>query len=270
MNLTQKQTQRISKYLRDIDLQLGSLSDSAREAARARLRSRLQSELSQFRDTNPEDHEIDAILSSCGTPARVAAELLGKYGGLDSLVLSTDRRLLGVCAGISRRLGADVRWIRLMAFVLGIFTGPLALLVYLGFYWYLYISTEDAAVPQIERRRLLRMILGTLGGVVALYAGSSLLDVLIVTAYTRYSGYSAGSLNHWRWLNDYGLDMFFWAVALLLPIAALSGLPLADEWDATGKKLTQAGIALYAAAICFGLAVILVGVIVNIVKGITV
>ena len=266
MDLTQKQSQRIAKYLRDIDLQLGTLSDKAREAARTRLRSRIETDLRQFQNRNPEDHEIEAILAACGTTSRVAAELLGKHGGMDALALSPERTWLGVCAGAARRFDMDVRVVRAMAIALGVFTGPFALMVYLGFYLNLYWASEDEEVPRIDRARLLRTTLGTFGGIVALYVGSGALQALLIAAFTRFTEHTRETLASYLWLDAHGSSMFFWALVTLMPIATLSGLPLPDGWDKTGRSLSRAGIALYAVAICFGIAAIMAGVIIQLVK----
>jgi len=52
----------------------------------------------------------------------------------------------------------------------------------------------------------------------------------------------------------------------LTPIAALAGLPLPDGWNKTGKTIVQAGIAIYAVAICFGIASLIAGILIQIVK----
>jgi phage shock protein PspC (stress-responsive transcriptional regulator) len=266
VNLTQKQNQRIAKYLRDIDLQLGTLSDKARDAARARLRARIETELRQFQNRDPEDHEIEAILASCGTTSRVAAELLGKHGGMDALALSTERKWLGVCAGVARRFDMDVRIVRAVAVAFGVVTGPFSLMGYLALYLNLYLASEDDTIPRVDRAHFLRMLLGALGGVMALYIGSGVVQVLVFGAYTKFSPHTRDSLADWNGLAAHSSSMFFWSVITLLPMAALAGLPLPDGWDKTAKKLVQAGIALYAVAICFGIASLLAGIIIQLVR----
>ncbi|MBI5095811.1 MAG: PspC domain-containing protein [Candidatus Hydrogenedentes bacterium] len=189
---------------------------------------------------------------------------------MDTLALSPDRCWLGVCGGVARRFDMDTRTIRAMAVVLGLLTGPLALLAYLGLYINLYVGTEDESVPTIDRARFVRLTLGTLGGLMALYAGSSVLDALICSAYAKFAAHAPESLGSWRWLNRQGSGLFFWSLILLLPIAALAGLPLANGWERTGKKIVQAGVALYAMIICLGIASVVVGVLLQFVKDFTI
>ncbi len=58
----------------------------------------------------------------------------------------------------------------------------------------------------------------------------------------------------------------FWALALTLPLAVLSALPLANAWDYTLKRLVQALLALYGLILCFGIASFLVGIILDVVS----
>ena len=49
-------------------------------------------------------------------------------------------------------------------------------------------------------------------------------------------------------------------------LAFLGGLPAANNWDKTLRKVSQAILALYAVAVCFGIASTLTGIILQFVE----
>jgi hypothetical protein len=63
----------------------------------------------------------------------------------------------------------------------------------------------------------------------------------------------------WAWLAWRGDSLFTWALLLALPVAALSALPVPAAWAATLRKVAWALVAVYAVALCFGLACYFVG-----------
>ena len=74
-----------------------------------------------------------------------------------------------------------------------------------------------------------------------------------------------------RWLDLYIIvtptafpdapPLGLWEIAP--PLAVLGGLPMAHRWDATWMRIVQAGLALYAAFVSFGLASYWVGIILH-------
>jgi len=57
--------------------------------------------------------------------------------------------------------------------------------------------------------------------------------------------------------------LFFWTLFFLLPLAVLAGLPVPSPWRNTLRKLFEAGLALYAAALCFGAGCAVAGTVLN-------
>jgi hypothetical protein len=67
----------------------------------------------------------------------------------------------------------------------------------------------------------------------------------------------------WGWLPDWRGYFLFWALMYCLPVRAVAALPVTANWDATLRKTADAGMALYAVVLCFGVASALTGAIVR-------
>jgi len=269
MNLTQKQELLVARYLNAVGAELGDVSDAVRDRVLARLKARILGALQGSGDSTLRDEQVADVLAGLGSPARAAVELLHRKGGAGGLVLSTDDRVwLGVCGGLAEYLGTETRAVRLVAVLAGV-TGPLALLAYLGVYAEMYFASEGLNVPRVDKARLAKYALGTLAAAVAFHAATRIVVAMATALYLRLAQQDLlPVLGQWNWLEREASFMLFLVLALLLPIAALSGLPLAGQWDRTGKRVVQAGLALYALMLSFGIASFLVGLILDAVQNV--
>lgn len=272
MELTHRQERLIARYLNDVGDEVGDVSDALRERLLRRLKLRIYRQLRECGHSSVQDEDVDSVLARLGNPAGVAMELLHAKGGAAGLVLSADdRRWLGVCGGLAEYLGVESGTVRLIAVVLGLcipgISGPIVLAAYLILYFEMYFASTGLDVPRIDKARVASYTLGTLAAAVAFDIGARLVLAGSAKAYVRLMEAEAlPLLGRWDWLRYEAPFLLFCVLALLTPIAVLSGLPLANKWDQTGKRVVQAGLALYALILSFGIASFLVGLIVHAVE----
>ncbi len=266
MQFTQKQERQIAVFLRTAGERFNRLPPKARDLLVLRLKGRIQSEFKHF-TRPPHDEEVDAVLTRCAAAANAEAAKLTKEGASEGMALSADGRVwLGVCGGIAERFGWDARLVRLVAFVLGLVTGPLAIMAYLAAYLEMYLTSEDENLPAVDKARLVAFPLGILAATIAFHVGTKLLVSLLHRLYTAVMAQELAPLEKWNWLEENGASLFVWALMFLLPLSVLAALPLANDWDKTLKRVIQAGLALYALALSCGLAAAVVGIILQIVE----
>lgn len=178
---------------------------------------------------------------------------------------SEDRRWLGVCLDVAQRLSIEPFVLRLGFVLLGIVTGPVALIVYLGIYFGLYLFSKDRDRPFVNGLKLLKTLVGTVATALALYGATRGLMALGLVFYERFMG-KAPILEQWNWLEISQNTFLFCTLFLLTPIAILSALPVPNAWDYTGKKIVQAGLAVYAVLLSLGIASFVVGIILLLVE----
>jgi phage shock protein PspC (stress-responsive transcriptional regulator) len=267
--LTGKQQLLIQRYLRDVEEQLASLPDKRRRQVIEETKIRIEQELSRFVRTPLQDHDVQAILKRCGSPTSVAAPVLGKAPRPGRWALGPeDRRWLGVCKGLANGLQADAQLVRLGAILLGLITGPLAIIAYLAAYFALYPFSDPDMAPRIQKGKLLRAVTGPVAIALLLFGITKTLIALARYGRQRFLEMPTGSdLGTWDWLEAHNGVLLSWALFVLIPLAGLSGLPMSNDWGSTMKKVVQAGLAIYAVALCFGLACLLTGIILHVVKG---
>ncbi len=158
--------------------------------------------------------------------------------------------------------------VRAVAVLAGV-TGPLAILGYIGLYAFFQVTGPRPLTPPVDKMRLAVRTGGAFIAVVALNALTRYAVDLVFYGHEQFLKRSVPGLGEWGWLPIRGDELFFWALVICVPLAALSGLPLARHWDHSLKRVWQAGLALYAMALSFGLAAIIVGIILDIVKDFT-
>ena len=271
MKLTQKQEWIVARYLRAVSEALGDVSDEGRERAVAQVKNRVNREIRQLTKSPLGDGDIVAVLQAMGAPADVAREYLDKHGPATGLVLSTDNRVwLGVCAGVAQHFGFSRGWVRLAAVLLGV-TGPIALIIYLTVYIEMYTVSRGSSIgdriPRVNWLRVVSHLVGATVAAVAIHAAARLVPRLVEMAYLRILPDNAlPAPGQWGWLELNAPSMLFFALMLALPIGALAALPAANQWDRTGKLLMQAVLALYALAVCFGIACQVVSIILDAVQ----
>jgi len=258
MKLTQKQEWLVARYVRAFTNELADMPDASRENAVSQLKNRIEKELEQF--DSFEDEAVLNLLKRIGHPTELAAEVKDKPVGTYSLTLATDDRVwLGVCAGLARYLEMPVSQIRWMALALGV-TGPIALTIYLILYFVMYIMSRPDA-PMISPKRLAIGLLGTIAILAALNVAANMVCLGVEKAFLFGVKRPLPELAQWGWLAIHKNTIVFWAFFTLVPMGVFSSLPAANDWDATAKRLVQAGISIYAVILCAGLASLLVGAI---------
>ncbi len=166
---------------------------------------------------------------------------------------------LGVCQQLSGRTGLDVWFLRTAFLVLGV-TGPVALGGYVVVYAALYATSTPGTFPRPDPWRVIRRFAGTLLTALALYGAALALFAVAREAVPRFLG-KPFELGQWAWLGPRMDEYLTWLLALTIPIAIMSGLPMANDWDRTAKRLAQAGLAVYATVLSFGIASLAVGII---------
>ncbi len=168
---------------------------------------------------------------------------------------------LGVCGRLAQDLGWPTWALRTLIFFLGLTTGPAALVVYMVVYFWLLTSARIYPTPPLHPlRMILRPILTTLAAVL-IHLGAVYAIKGIYFIHEAYLKRPAPDLSEWAWFEAEAGRMLFWTLVVLLPTALLSALPLANSWDYSLKRFTQAGVALYAVLCSFGLASFITGII---------
>jgi len=267
MMLTQRQEMMIAQYLREIADGMGDVSDDTRERVVRRTKNRIFGELRKGSGVVA-DEEIEAVLARLDAPEGEASQLEQKSGGIGGLMLSSDnRRWLGVCGGVAEYLGLNALVVRAFFLMLGV-TGPIVVIAYLALYIEMYIASEGEGVPRIDVWRVLRRAASTIIAAIVLDIGMRGLLHLIRRGYGRFPSLGVfPELGQWDWLPVNMPFLLFCTVSLSVPLAVLSGLPLASEWDKTLKRCAQAILAVYAATLSTGLSLYLTGLIIHVAKG---
>lgn len=263
IKLSENQERRITRYLRDVGEHLGDLSLRERESALARLNARIELELAKFRN-GLEDADLLKVLQRCGNPAEQAARLMpSRPVPPDTFVCWSDRVWLGVCAGIARKLDVDATIVRIVAVLIGIVFPlvPLLLIAYVAVFLWDYYTTEEGVFDPIEPLKLVKALAGVLAVALALHYGTRALLIFISHAYQMVMVQPLVLERRWGWITSDAGSWLFWVLAIGLPLAALSALPVPKAWAGTLKKTVQAGLALYAVWLCFGIACVIAGVI---------
>jgi hypothetical protein len=152
------------------------------------------------------------------------------------------------------------------ALLLGLLTGPFALIAYLGAYLEMYFSSERRMQPAMDPVKLLKTLLQTLLIAVSMFVASHFVLIGIRAAYQKLFGEDVPAMGGLAWLEGSGFGLFLLVLIGTLPLAALSALPMADGWDETAGKLYKAVLALYAVALSLGIAAYLVGVMLGFVQ----
>ena len=171
-----------------------------------------------------------------------------------------ERVWLGVCEWLARHRGFDVGGLRAGFFILGLFTGPFALVLYLYLYFEKYLKSRSLSRPAINRPELTRAVGNIAMVAVGIYITAFAILRIGEQLYLRFMANDL-ALGSWGWLGSYQHLLFFWTVFCLLPLTLLAELPLAHGWDQTIKKVVRAGLTLYAVTICLGLAAAIAGTI---------
>lgn len=263
--LTERQERRITQYLKEVGDQLTDIPSRDREAALAKLNTRIETELKRF-PNGIADIDLENLLGNLGSPARQASRLVpADQYATTTFVSWPDRVWLGVCAGIARKLDIDANIVRVIAVLMGLLLPllPVLFLTYLGIFFWDYFFGERRGIEPLEPLRIAKALGTTFGVALALHFGTRVVLIFIASGYEAIAAQPLMLDRRWSWLMQDAGSWFFWVLALGLPLAALSALPVPKVWAGTLRKTVQAGLAIYAVWLCYGLASILVGIVLS-------
>lgn len=265
MQLTQKQESLITRYLNEVLDQIDvSVPESVRERGLTRLRNRIYREVDALSKNSPDEADVRAVLERFGEPAYQASALFASRATSEGFHLSRENRVwLGVCSGMADQIDVPPWVVRVLALALGLATGPLALLAYLAVYLWFYLRSDPAEEPRIRKARVLWRSVSAFGIVLLLHIASIYAMRLIYFIHEKYLQRPVPELSNWGWLEVRAGEFFFYALGICVPLALMSAMPLSSAWEYTLKRLSQAFLAVYAIILAFGLASIIVGLIMN-------
>lgn len=282
MHLTQKQESLISQFLRDLSRRLDdSVPEKVRDRSLRQVQTRIYHDLERLNSPAISDDEVarvlrnvasDAESSRHATAATMPSTSPAQSAPAASVPPSAPLRdrargpapvWLGVCAHNADRFGMETWMLRLGFVVLGICTGPLAIFFYLGGFAEYYAGLAPKERPPVDWPRVALRGTIALAVLIALrWSGNQSLE-LIAYGHEKVFKEPMPSLGEWDWFRFQEGSYFFLALMTVLPLAVLSGLPLANAWGHSLKRLAQAIGALYGVAICFGLASVIAGLILD-------
>jgi hypothetical protein len=131
-------------------------------------------------------------------------------------------------------------------------------------YFWDYFSSETVRHEDpIDWSELIKAVGSAFALALFLNLGVQGLLIVIFKATVMFTDAAPTVAPRWGWILAENARLFWWAVAVGLPLAALSGLPLSPRWPDTMKKVVQAGLALYAIVLSFGVASLIVGIILS-------
>lgn len=169
----------------------------------------------------------------------------------------SERRWLGLCAALAPRLGLSPNALRGAFIVAGCLTGPFALVGYLICY-FLDIARHSKDYPVADGRfaswRMVRALFIT----ATLYGCAWLILFGAGWIFTEYLGRIA-ELNQFGWFTTNDQVLLNSVLIVVLPMAMLSGLPMARDWDRTMALLVNTVLALYAVVLGLGVSSALAG-----------
>ncbi len=268
MRLTDQQERLIARYLREAGEHMAELPDRARERALDTMREEILDAIPPSTSAVPDDAEVELALRMAGPPARHAERFSAPNRHDQPSRQDTpapaeetgERRWLGVCAAMSEQTGAPVGLVRWGTVLLGVVTGPFALIAYIGVFLALYFS-ERADTPPIDKWRIAKYVAGLVLGAVVLRVLARGFLVLLHYGYGLLVQEELRLAGLWNWLERNDGSLFFWTLFCLIPVAVLAALPVPAPWRNTLRKVFEAGLALYALALSFGVGCALAGAI---------
>ena len=268
MKLTESQEALVTRYLRDVALCMDpAMPREQCEAGLSRVESVINRQLDQLGKASVETADVEAVLRRLGAPEDQAAALAKKQATTQKT--ASEKVWLGVCQSVATRFGVDVFLVRALFCVFGV-TGPLALLTYLlGYAEGRYLSRSIPPEPIAWFPLCLRV-----GGIFLALLGLSWITGYAIDfmnyAIIELAGREMPVLGEWGWLQYDGGDLFALAFFCAIPLAMISALPITPGWDYTLKRCAQAIVALYGIMLSYGLASMIVGIVLDFIGEFTV
>lgn len=306
MELTEKQELYIARYMRAVsDALAGRLNESQRDRALARLQARIREHLNRTNKARPEDADLANILHKLGSAERQAAVLVRVWGSGTadetssppqqtpsasgrasskngatppprlanskpaSAVTPPDAVWLGVLAWAATEWDMPVWALRILAVLVGVVIVPVALLVYMGAFFWLRLNNKAVShAPLHPARMCFRPFLTTLLLCLIHLCGIYAIKGVYIV-HDTWLKRDMPNMSEWGWFETEAGRMLFWMLFLLLPLSLFSAMPLANAWDYSLKRLNQACVALYAIVVSFGIASFVTGLILAFVREFT-
>ena len=267
MKLTQKHEGLITRYLLDVAVKFDAvLTEEERQKGLNKLEAHIHRELDAL-DLDPiEDAHVYRVLDECGTPRHQANKRINEER--PNYAHAPNRVWLGVCAHNAKRFGFPVRLVRIAFFIAGIipFTAPIALFLYLFAYIEKYFRADKLTEPKVNTFLFFSRSVLTLAILFGLKWSTGYFVQGLRWGFKKFLDQPIPDIGDWNTLHSDGPQWFAYAILFCFPIAMLSGLPLANNWNKTLHRISQAGVAIYATFLAYGIACLLTGIILHYVK----
>jgi len=264
---SQREQEQIRRYVASVGSRLADLPPKLRERALARLEDQVTHQVKQAGAKDGDgDGAVQRVLDSLGSAAKRASSIRSELASVGKMSLGLpSRRWLGVCSALASRWGVSPWLIRTPFLILGLLSGPFALIVYLAIYFEIHFVGRCAGNPAIDGWMLAKRVASHTFAAVGFYAvGWGGMKIALV-AFLRFTKYISIDLGGWQWLVNDGTELLGVVLVLVLPVSVLSALPVAGGWDRTFRKLSQAFLAVYALVVAFGTACFVAGLLVRLV-----
>lgn len=266
MKLAERQEQLVTQYLRDVVHFAGdAVSSGDRERGLARLEARVREGIARLRKVQPEDADIVGVLRGIGSPAVQAALLDAPEPSDERARMAAGRIWLGVCQWLAEKLDFPPVLVRAGAVALGV-TGPLALFAYVGVYAVMRRGQPKEERDPIDWLTLAWRVASTLVIIYLLNLGFGYLLKFLEMAYSEGAERGLPEIGNWGTLRYKAEQYYSYAFWFAVPLAGFSALPLLGGWGKSIYRFSQALMALYAIALCWGTAKFIVGLILDLVK----
>ena len=299
MEYTQKQQLYISKYMQTVaDILSERLTKKQYDRALSRLQAHITEQINGTGKVRPEDIDVLDVIRKMGTAQSQAAILLRVCGdGEASVPIDTRSSALeetapkaapkyafsqaapkkkeavivwlGVFSWLAVQWNLPVWALRILAVLVGAVLLPILLFIYMGVYFWLRLSGRITTVLPLSPVRLFFRPLLTVLMIGIIHFGALYAVTLIYKAHDTWLDRAMPDIAEWAWFEMEAGRMFFWVLFLLFPLALFSAMPLANAWDYSLKRLTQACVVLYAIAVSFGVATFVTGIILDFVREFT-
>lgn len=266
MALTERQQQRVARFVHEVQSHLNGVDDDSLRRVERQIQRRVADAIGPHEGAAPRDEQLEAALAAIGSAEALAARFKpapDRPGPWAPDV--ADRRWLGVCAGIAREMQLDPRVVRGVVLVIGLVTipfTPLSLWVYLIAYGVMGIALQ----PPPARERLApwtiaRAVLPLAAIAIVLHVAVHYFLRTVAWGLSTGVGMSlAGVDERWTWYPDGAFRILTWALAYIVPLAAMSAMPVRPDWQPTFRKLAQAAVALFSVYLAYGVGTLLAGI----------
>ncbi|MBI1319230.1 MAG: hypothetical protein GC168_09835 [Candidatus Hydrogenedens sp.] len=262
MQLSPDQERFIAVYLRDVALHIDrEVEDSRAQRGLELLERRIRAEIAQRTSEKIMDSDVVRVLDELGAPEDQARGM--QAGGSAAKPKRDDGPRpvwLGVCAFWADQLGIPVAGLRALCFVAGLITGPLAVSIYIAAYGVRWWGFPKDARPIIDWVRMGWNVATAIIIAILLARAGSLFLWAVDWGYERVFDEAVPALGQWGWIKGEAPGYYSMAVFCAVPLAVLSGLPLANGWDYSVKRLYLAILTLYGVMLSYGAASYLVGI----------